>query len=109
MFWKIGAKSYRRTYIRMTLWYIFTLFVSFLIIGAFILAYYISLIALEFLAANKTFPSYLAGLDPAFLFGCLGIYLLIKAAKEYSFKPIAWLTEALDFIRREWKRMAEDV
>ena len=94
---------------KMTLWYIYTLFVSFLIIGAFILAYYIFLIAFEFLAVNKTFPPYLAGLDPTFLFGCLGIYLLIKTAKESSFKPIAWLTEALDFIQRKWKRFFEDV
>jgi heavy metal sensor kinase len=36
MFWRIGAKFFRRADIKMTLWYIFTIFVSFLIIGAFI-------------------------------------------------------------------------
>ncbi len=36
MFWKIGAKVLRRTDVKMTFWYIFTIFVSFLVISAFI-------------------------------------------------------------------------
>jgi heavy metal sensor kinase len=39
MFWKIGAKYYRRTDVRMTLWYISTLLVSFLIMGVFLYLY----------------------------------------------------------------------
>jgi lipopolysaccharide export system permease protein len=74
-----------------------------------LLAYYVSLTASEILAMRKIIPAFIAGWIPNFLFGGLGIYLLVKTASESPFKPIAWLTEALDFIQRKWKRMVEDV
>ncbi len=74
-----------------------------------LLAYYISLTASEILAMRKIIPAFSAGWIPNFLFGGLGIYLLVKTARESPFKPIVWLTEALDFIQRKWKRMVEDV
>jgi lipopolysaccharide export system permease protein len=74
-----------------------------------LLAYYVSLTASEILAVRKIMPAFSAGWIPNFLFGGLGIYLLVKTASESPFKPIIWLTEALDFIRRKWKRMVEDV
>jgi len=39
MFWKTGAKLYRRTDVKMTLWSLFTLSISFLIIGIFLYQY----------------------------------------------------------------------
>ena len=74
-----------------------------------LLTYYISLTASEILAIRKTFPPFLAGWAPNILFGSLGIYLLIKASTESPFKPLAWLTELLDFIQRKWKGLFEDV
>jgi len=74
-----------------------------------LLAYYVSLTASEIFAVRKTIPAFSAGWIPNFLFGGLGIYLLVKTARESPFKPIAWLTEALDFIQRKWKGMVEDV
>jgi lipopolysaccharide export system permease protein len=73
-----------------------------------ILTYYISLTASEILAMSKTIPPFLAGWAPNFLFGGLGIYLLIKTAKESPFKPLVWLNEGLDFIQRKSKRSFED-
>jgi len=105
MSWKTGAKFYRTPDTEMTLWHILTLFVSFLIIGAFILAYYMSLIAFAFLAVNKAFSSYLGGLGSTFLFGCLSTYVLIKAAKESSLSPIAWLTASARFYSAEMKKV----
>jgi len=70
-----------------------------------LLVYYISIIAFESLAVNKTIPPYLAGIAPTFLFGCLGIYLLMKASKESSFKPAVWLIEGIDGLQRKWKRL----
>ena len=74
-----------------------------------LLTYYISLTASEILAIRKTFPPFLAGWAPNILFGSLGLYLLIKASTESPFKPLAWLTELLDFIQRKWKGLFEDV
>ncbi len=74
-----------------------------------ILAYYISLTIFEIFAEKKTIPPFVAGWAPNFLFGGLGIYLLVKTARESSFKPLAWLTEALDFIKRTWNRSFGDV
>lgn len=74
-----------------------------------LLAYYISLTASEMLAVRKIISAFLAGWIPNFLFGCLGIYLLVKTARESPFKPILWLTEGIDFIQRKWRRMVEDV
>jgi len=74
-----------------------------------LLAYYISLTGSEILALRHTIPPYLAGWAPNVIFGGLGIYLLIKTAKESPFKPVAWLTEAFDFIQRKWKGLFEDV
>jgi lipopolysaccharide export system permease protein len=74
-----------------------------------ILAYYISLIAFEILAVRRTIPTFLAGWAPNFLFGGLGIYLLIKTANETPFKLSIWLTEAIDVIQRKWKGLFEDV
>jgi lipopolysaccharide export system permease protein len=74
-----------------------------------LLAYYISLIFFEGLAAQKTVPAFLAGWAPNFIFGGLGIYLLIKATKESPFKPAVWLMEWIDSIQRQWKKVSEDV
>ena len=74
-----------------------------------LLAYYVSLTASEMLAVRKIIPAFSAGWAPNLLFCGLGIYLLVKTARESSFKPIVWLTEALDFIQRKWKRFFEDV
>jgi len=80
------------------------------ILSIFILiAYYVSLTASEILAARKIIPAFSAGWAPNLLFSGLGIYLLVKTASESPFKPIVWLTEALDFIQRKWKGILEDV
>lgn len=74
-----------------------------------LLAYYISLTASEVLALRKIMPTYFAGWIPNLLFSGLGVYLLVKTARESPFKPTVWLTEALDFIQRQWKRFSENV
>jgi lipopolysaccharide export system permease protein len=74
-----------------------------------ILAYYLSLTAFEILAVRLKLPAFLAGWAPNFLFGSLGIYLLIKAANETPFKLSIWLIEVMDAIQRKWKRLFEDV
>jgi len=74
-----------------------------------LLTYYISLTASEILALRHTLPIFLAGWAPNFLFGGLGIYLLIKAANESPFKPLVWLTEGVDAIQKKWKGLFHDV
>jgi len=74
-----------------------------------ILAYYISLTACEILALSHTLPPFLAGWTPNFLFGGLGIYLLIKATKESPFKPSIWLNRAIDLTQQKWKKLLRDV
>ena len=74
-----------------------------------ILAYYISLTIFEVFGEKKTISVFLAGWAPNFLFGGLGIYLLIKTAKESPFKPLIWLKEALDFIKRKWNGFFRNV
>jgi lipopolysaccharide export system permease protein len=74
-----------------------------------ILTYYISLTASAILALRHTIPPFLAGWAPNLIFGGLGIYLLVKAAKESPFKPVVWLTEAIDLMQRKWKGLFEDV
>jgi len=76
---------------------------------AIILAYYISITASEILAVRHTIPAFLAGWAPNLLFGCLGIYLLVKTAKESPFKPSIWLNEAIITIQRKWRGLVEDV
>jgi hypothetical protein len=73
------------------------------------LAYYISLNASEILALRHTIPPFLAGWTPNMLFGGLGIYLLIKAAKESPFQPSIWLNRAIDVIQQKWKKFFNDV
>ncbi len=74
-----------------------------------LLAYYVSLSASEILAMRHTLPVFLAGWAPNFLFGGLGIYLLIKAAKESPFKPLIWLNKAIDWAQQRWKGIFNDV
>ena len=74
-----------------------------------LLAYYISLILFESLATRKMIAAFWAGWAPNFIFGGLGLYLLIKATRESPFKPAVWLIEGLDFIQRKWKKVFEDV
>jgi len=74
-----------------------------------LLAYYISLIFFEGLATRKTVPPFWVGWAPNFLYGGLGIYLLIKATRESPFKPAVWLTEGIDFLQKRWKKVSEDV
>jgi lipopolysaccharide export system permease protein len=74
-----------------------------------ILAYYISLIAFGMLAVRKIFPAILAGWLPTIMFGCLGIYLLIKAAKESPFKPAVWVIEGLDLLQKKWRKRFDHV
>jgi lipopolysaccharide export system permease protein len=74
-----------------------------------LLAYYISLIAFEMLAVRRAVPALLAGWSPTFMFGGLGIYLLIKAANESPFKPAVWLIEGLDLLQKKWSKLSNDV
>ncbi len=74
-----------------------------------ILTYYISLTLFEIFGEKKTISVFLAGWAPNFLFGGLGIYLLVKTAKESPFKPLVWLTASLDFIKRKWNGFFGDV
>jgi lipopolysaccharide export system permease protein len=73
-----------------------------LVLSIFILlAYYVSLIAFELFAMKKAIPAFMAGWLPIFLFGSLGIYLLIKVANESPFKPAIWMAEALDLLQKK--------
>jgi len=74
-----------------------------------LMTYYMSLTASEILAMRKTIPAFLAGWTPNLLFCGLGVYLLVKAAKESPFKPLVWLNEGIDFIQRKWKGLFKDV
>jgi lipopolysaccharide export system permease protein len=74
-----------------------------------LLAYYISLIAFEILAVRRVVPAFLAGWSPTFMFGGLGVYLLIKAANESPFKPAVWLIDGLDFLQKKWRKFSNDV
>jgi hypothetical protein len=51
----------------------------------------------------------MAGWAPNVIFGTLGIYLLIKTAKESPFKPVIWLIKTLDLIQRKLKGLLENV
>lgn len=73
-----------------------------------LLAYYITLTASEIFALRQTIPAFLAGWASNFLFGGLGIYLLIKVASESPFKPSVWLNEAVDFVQQKWKGLFGD-
>jgi lipopolysaccharide export system permease protein len=73
-----------------------------------ILGYYMSLTASEIFAIRKIIPPFLAGWMPNLLFSSLGVYLIVKAANESPFKPLVWLTEGLDFLRRKWKGLFEE-
>lgn len=74
-----------------------------------LLAYYISLSASEIFALQQTLPPFLAGWASNFLFGGLGLYLLVRAANESPFKPAIWLNETLDLVQQKWKGLFEDV
>ncbi len=74
-----------------------------------LLAYYISLSASEIFAVRHTIPAFLAGWGPNFLFGGLGVYLLIKAAKESPFKPSLWLNKVIDWMQEKRKGFFTDV
>ena len=74
-----------------------------------LLAYYVSLIAFEMLAVRKAVPAFLAGWSSTFLFGGLGIYLLIKAANESPFKPAVWVLEGLDLLQKKRRNLFKHV
>jgi len=74
-----------------------------------LLTYYISLIFFEGLATKKTIPPFWAGWAPNFIFGGLGLYLLIKATRESPFKPVVWLIEGMDRIRRQWRKISDEL
>jgi lipopolysaccharide export system permease protein len=74
-----------------------------------LLTYYISLTGSEILAIRKTIPPFLSGWAPNILFGGFGIYLLIGASRESPFKPMIWVTEAIEFIQRKRKGLFKDV
>ena len=74
-----------------------------------LLAYYISLIAFEMFAVRRVVPAFWAGWSPTFIFGGLGIYLLVKAANESPFKPAVWLIEGLDLFQKKWRKLSNNV
>lgn len=74
-----------------------------------LLAYYISLIAFEMFAVRRVVPAFWAGWSPTFIFGGLGIYLLVKAANESPFKPAVWLIEGLDLFQKKWRKLSREV
>jgi len=74
-----------------------------------ILTYYIALTASEIFAMRKDIPPSWAGWAPNVIFGALGLYLLVKGAKESPFQPIIWINEAIDLIQIKWKGVFKDV
>ena len=72
-----------------------------------LLGYYISLIGAEVLAVRRLIPVALAGWMPNLLFGSLGVYLLIKAARDLPSKPSVWLNETLDTLQQKWRNFLE--
>jgi lipopolysaccharide export system permease protein len=72
------------------------------------LAYYVSMTAFELLAIRKSVPPYAAGWVPNILFAGLGVYLLIKAAKDIPFKPLARLMEGIEMLQRKWRAPLHD-
>jgi len=81
---------------------------GFLLSILIILVYYSVLTASEIMAIRRTIPSFLVGWLPNFLFGGLGVYLLVKAARESPFKPLVWLNEVVDFAQQKWRGIFED-
>ena len=73
-----------------------------------LLAYYVSVIAFEMLAVRRAVPAFWAGWSPTFMFGGLGIYLLIKAANESPFKPAVWVIEGLDLLQKKWRKLSNN-
>jgi len=73
------------------------------------LGYYTSVMATQILAGRHVISPFMAGWLPNFLFGALGIYLLIKSAREKPFKPAVWVGEAIDMIQRRWKGLMDAV
>jgi lipopolysaccharide export system permease protein len=74
-----------------------------------LLAYYVSMIAFEMLAVRGAVPAFWAGWAPTFMFGGLGIYLLIKAANESPFKPAVLMIEGLDLLQKKWRKPSNNV
>jgi lipopolysaccharide export system permease protein len=74
-----------------------------------LLAYYVSLIAFEMLAVRGAMPAFWAGWSPTFMFGGLGIYLLVKAANESPFKPAVWVLEGLDLLQKKRRKVSDHV
>ena len=72
------------------------------------LAYYVSLMAFEVLAVRKDIPPVLAGWAPNFLFGGLGMFLLIKAARESELKPFFWVMEGVEICQKKWRKLFDD-
>ena len=63
--------------------------------------------AFEMFAVRRVVPAFWAGWSPTFMFGGLGIYLLIKAANESPFKPAVWLMEGLDLLQKKWRNLSD--
>jgi lipopolysaccharide export system permease protein len=73
-----------------------------------ILGYYIALTTFEMFAMRKIIPPFVACWAPNLLFGSLGVYLLVMAAREASFKPLLWIVETMDLVQRKVKALVDN-
>jgi lipopolysaccharide export LptBFGC system permease protein LptF len=92
--------------ILMLLFYISPSFLAFTIPTSVLLGI---LLTLGRLSRDRAVPAFWAGWSPTFMFGGLGIYLLIKAANESPFKPAVWVIEGLDLLQKKWRNLSDHV
>jgi lipopolysaccharide export system permease protein len=73
------------------------------------LLYYVLYCLGKDLGASGIIPPAVAAWVPNILFSALGIYLMVKTARESPLQILSWVDKGMKFLRERWKRFFREI
>jgi lipopolysaccharide export system permease protein len=82
---------------------------GFILCALVFLLYYVLYCLGKDLAASGIISPVLAAWFPNIFLGSVGIYLLVKTARESPMWILSWLDKGLEFLREQWKKLTHEM
>jgi lipopolysaccharide export system permease protein len=80
------------------------------VLCAFVFLFYYVLYCLgKDLGVSGIISPFMAAWVPNILFGALGIYLMVKTARESPLWILSWIDKGLEFLKEQWKRFSREM
>jgi lipopolysaccharide export system permease protein len=82
---------------------------GFVLCAVVFLLYYVLYCLGKDFGSSGIIPPPLAAWVPNIIFGAVGIYLLVKTARESPLQILSWVDKGMEFLRERWKRFFREM